>query len=188
MRKRRGRFGRLPDERDQLAARPAPRFIETAARRVGIVRTARKLFDGTVFPPEFRMSVKHEIAHVAHVELLTPEPDRSLWFFTRVMGLTEVGAEGDSVYLRTWDDYGHHILKLTAHTTSGIRRTGLRASSRQALDRRVAAIEDAGLGVGWRDGDPGIGPTTCSATPTATSWRSTGSRSGTRRRRSCGRR
>ncbi|WP_329088996.1 catechol 2,3-dioxygenase [Actinomadura citrea] len=105
------------------------------------------------------MNVRHEIAHVAHVELLTPEPDRSLWFFTRVMGLTEVGAEGDSVYLRTWDDYEHHTLKLTAHTTSGIRRTGLRASSREALDRRVRAIEEAGLGVGWRDGDPGIGPT-----------------------------
>lgn len=50
-------------------------------------------------------------------------------------------------------------LKLTAHTTSGIRRTGLRAASREALDRRVAAIEAAGLGGGWRDGDPGIGPT-----------------------------
>ncbi|MFE9100807.1 catechol 2,3-dioxygenase [Actinomadura geliboluensis] len=105
------------------------------------------------------MSLKHEIAHVAHVELLTPEPDKSLWFFTRVMGLTEVGAEGDSVYLRTWDDYEHHTLKLTAHTTSGIRRTGLRASSPEALDRRVRAIEDAGLGIGWRDGDPGLGPT-----------------------------
>jgi catechol 2,3-dioxygenase len=105
------------------------------------------------------MNIKHEIAHVAHVELLTPEPERSLWFFTRIMGLTEVGAEGDSVYLRTWDDYEHHTLKLTAHATSGIRRTGLRASSQEALDRRVKAIEDAGLGIGWRDGDPGLGPT-----------------------------
>ncbi|MDN3354852.1 catechol 2,3-dioxygenase [Actinomadura sp. DC4] len=105
------------------------------------------------------MSIKHEIAHVAHVELLTPEPDRSLWFFTRIMGLTQVGAEGDSVYLRTWDDYEHHTLKLTANGTSGIRRTGLRTSSQEALDRRVKAIEEAGLGVGWRDGDPGLGPT-----------------------------
>ena len=82
------------------------------------------------------MTIKHEIAHVAHVELLTPEPDKSLWFFTRIMGLTEVGTEGDSVYLRTWDDYEHHTLKLTAHSTSGIRRTGLRASSREALPGR----------------------------------------------------
>jgi catechol 2,3-dioxygenase len=105
------------------------------------------------------VTITHEIAHLGNAELLTPEPDRSRWFFTRVMGMTEVGAEGDSVYLRTWDDYEHHTLKLTAHTTSGIRRTALRTWSQEALDRRVKAIEDAGLGIGWRDGDPGIGPT-----------------------------
>jgi catechol 2,3-dioxygenase len=105
------------------------------------------------------LSPKHEIAHVGHVELLTPEPEKSLWFFTHVMGLTENGTDGDSVYLRTWDDYEHHSLKLTAHHTSGIRRTALRASSQDALDRRVRAIEEAGLGIGWQDGDPGLGPT-----------------------------
>jgi catechol 2,3-dioxygenase len=92
------------------------------------------------------------------VELLSPEPEKSLWFFTDVLGLTENGASGDSVYLRAWDDYEHHTLKLTASATSGIRRTGLRAASEDALKRRVEAIETAGLGVGWRDGDPGIGP------------------------------
>ncbi|MBO2450146.1 VOC family protein [Actinomadura barringtoniae] len=104
------------------------------------------------------MHLRHEIAHVSHVELLTPAPEQSLWFFTEVMGLTENGSEGDSVYLRTWDDYEHHTLKLTAHTTSGIRRTGLRASSPEALDRLVKAIQDQDLGIGWQDGDPGIGP------------------------------
>ena len=101
----------------------------------------------------------HEVAHLGHVELLTPEPERSLWFFTQVLGLTENGSSGDSVYLRTWDDYEHHSLKLTAAATSGIRRTGLRAASQDALQRRVAEIEAAGLGVGWQDGDAGLGPT-----------------------------
>ena len=76
-----------------------------------------------------------------------------------VLGLTETCREGNSVYLRTWDDYEHHTVKLTAHETSGIRRVGLRASSQAALERRVAAIEATGLGIGWKDGDPGIGPT-----------------------------
>ncbi|SNS85091.1 catechol 2,3-dioxygenase [Streptosporangium subroseum] len=101
----------------------------------------------------------HDIAHLGHVELLTPKPDESLRFFTDYLGLTENGRSGDSVYLRTWDDYEHHSLKLTASTTSGIRRTGLRASSAEALARRVEAVEKAGLGVGWIDGEPGIGPT-----------------------------
>ncbi|MQA93409.1 MAG: catechol 2,3-dioxygenase [Streptosporangiales bacterium] len=86
-------------------------------------------------------------------------PEKSLWFFTQILGLTENGRDGDSVYLRTWDDYEHHSLKLTAHSTSGIRRTALRAASQEALERRVKAIEAAGLGVGWADGDAGIGPT-----------------------------
>jgi catechol 2,3-dioxygenase len=101
----------------------------------------------------------HDIAHLGHVELLTPNPDESLRFFTDYLGLTENGRCGDSVYLRTWDDYEHHSVKLTASTTSGIRRTGLRASSAEALARRVEAIEKAGMGVGWIDGEPGIGPT-----------------------------
>ena len=104
-------------------------------------------------------SPRHEIAHLGHVELLTPEPERSLDFFTRVLGLTENGRQGDSVFLRTWDDYEHHSLKLTAAQTSGVGRTALRASSEDALKRRVAAVEERGLGIGWVDGDPGIGPT-----------------------------
>ena len=101
----------------------------------------------------------HEVAHLGHIELLTPKICESLWFFVDVLGMTETCREGNSVYLRTWDDYEHHTVKLTAHETSGIRRVGLRASSQAALDARVAAIEAAGLGIAWKDGDPGIGPT-----------------------------
>ena len=79
------------------------------------------------------MPLLHEVAHLGHAELLTPEPERSLWFFTEVLGLTENGSDGSSVYLRTWDDYEHHSLKLTASATSGLRRTGLRAASEEAL-------------------------------------------------------
>jgi catechol 2,3-dioxygenase len=105
------------------------------------------------------MPLLHDVAHLAHAELLTPDPERSLWFCTEVLGLTENGSAGNSVYLRTWDDYEHHSIKLTASATSGIRRTGLRAASEDSLQRRVAAIEAAGLGIGWQDGDAGIGPT-----------------------------
>jgi catechol 2,3-dioxygenase len=104
-------------------------------------------------------SPRHEIAHLGHVELLTPAPEQSLEFFVDVLGLTENGSHGDSVYLRTWDDYEHHSIKLTAAPTSGIGRTALRASSAEALQRRVAAVEARGRGVGWVDGDDGIGPT-----------------------------
>ncbi|MBW8486754.1 catechol 2,3-dioxygenase [Actinomadura parmotrematis] len=104
------------------------------------------------------MAPTHEIAHVGHVELRTPDPEASARFFTDVLGLTETAAEGDSVYLRAWDDYERYTVKLTAHATSGVGRVGLRAASPEALARRVAAIDAAGLGLGWRDGDAGVGP------------------------------
>ncbi|GAB3425248.1 catechol 2,3-dioxygenase [Flindersiella endophytica] len=111
--------------------------------------------------------LRHEIAHLGHVELLTPEPERSLDFFVRVLGLTENGSSGDSVYLRTWDDYEQHSLTLTAAPTSGIGVTAFRASSADALQRLVTAIEASGVGIGWSDGssDTGIGPAYCFRDP-----------------------
>jgi catechol 2,3-dioxygenase len=102
--------------------------------------------------------LRYEIAHLGHVELLTPRPEQSLDFFTRVLGLTENGRDGDSVYLRTWDDYEHHSLTLTASPAAGVGRTALRAASGEALERLVAAVEERGLGIGWSDGERGIGP------------------------------
>jgi catechol 2,3-dioxygenase len=110
---------------------------------------------------EWRAAVPplHEIAHLGHVELRTPVPEKSLEFFTNYLGLTRTGAAGDSVFLRAWDDYENTTIKLTGHRTSGVGRTNLRASSPDALERRVTRIEEAGRGIGWQDGDPGYGPT-----------------------------
>src|ERR687898_346551 len=77
----------------------------------------------------------HDIAHLAHVELLTPKPEESLQFFMDVMGMTESGRQGDSVYLRGWDDYEHHSLQLTASPQAGLGHMAFRARSQQALER-----------------------------------------------------
>jgi catechol 2,3-dioxygenase len=98
-----------------------------------------------------------DVAHLGHVELLTDRPEESLDFFVRVYGLTESGREGASVYLRGWDDYEFHTLKLTAAGTTGIGHAGYRAASEAALKRRVAAIEGMGCGLGWSEGDLGHG-------------------------------
>ncbi|GAA4249409.1 VOC family protein [Dactylosporangium darangshiense] len=101
----------------------------------------------------------HHVAHLAHIELRTPVFDESLEFFVRYLGLSVNGEAGDSVFLRAWDDYSNATIKLTRHSTSGVGRTNLRAASPEFLRRRVAAIEATGRGLGWRDGDPGFGPT-----------------------------
>ena len=55
-----------------------------------------------------------DVAHLAHVEMLTPKLDESLKFFVEIMGMSITAEQGDSYYLRAYDDYEHHTLKLTA--------------------------------------------------------------------------
>lgn len=99
-----------------------------------------------------------DIAHLGHLELLTPKPEESLRFFVDVMGMTESSRSGDSVYLRGWDDYEHHSLKLTAAARPGLGHMAFRARSPQALQRRVAALTGTDFAIGWVDGDDGHGP------------------------------
>ena len=106
-----------------------------------------------------------DLAHLAHLEILTPKPDESLQFFVNVMGMTESGRRGESVYLRGWDDYEHHTLKLTAAKVPGMGHFAFRASSPEALQRRIDLIGRAGLGKGWTDGDLGHGPAFAFTTP-----------------------
>ncbi|MTD53742.1 VOC family protein [Amycolatopsis pithecellobii] len=105
------------------------------------------------------MPLGHEVAHLSHIELLTPVLDKSVAFFVDYLGMTVVGGDDNKVYVRAFDDYEHHTLTLVAHSSSGIGRTNLRASSPDALARRVKALEGAGRSSGWQDGDPGYGPT-----------------------------
>jgi catechol 2,3-dioxygenase len=106
-----------------------------------------------------------DLAHLAHVELLTPKLEESVMFFVDVMGMVESGREGDSVYLRGWDDYEHHSLQLTASPKPGLGHYAFRAVSPQALHRRVEAVEKSGLGQGWKDDNLGHGPAYCFTDP-----------------------
>ena len=100
----------------------------------------------------------HDIAHLGHVEIYTDRYDDSLDFFTRVYGLKLTAEDETSAYLRAWDDYEFHSLKLTRHHQTGLGHIGYRVASPEALERRVAAIEASGYKLhGWSDGDLGHG-------------------------------
>ncbi len=100
----------------------------------------------------------HDVAHIGHAELLTPFPEESLAFFVELFGMEIDYRAGQSVYLRGWGDYGRYSLKLTEAPLPGVGHVALRAWSREALERRVVAIESSGFGLGWHDGDHGHGP------------------------------
>lgn len=98
-----------------------------------------------------------DVAHLAHIELLTPRFEETLAFFTDLLGMRETERHGRSAYVRGYEEQYHHSLKISEAPRAGLGHVAWRATSPQALARRVAAIEAAGLGRGWIDGDHGHG-------------------------------
>lgn len=101
----------------------------------------------------------YDVAHLGRVELLTPDLDASLSFFVDIIGLDEVERSGDSVFLRAWGDYERASLQLTAAEQPGMGTAAWRTTSEAALERRVAALEASGRGLGWDEGLAGHGRT-----------------------------
>ena len=89
-----------------------------------------------------------DVAHLGHLELLTPRR-QDLRFFVDVMGMTESGRAGKSVYLRGWDDYERYSLKLTASKTSGLGHAAFRARSPAGARAAGRGAGGGGRGIGW---------------------------------------
>ena len=104
------------------------------------------------------MNAASDIAHLGHVELLTDRFEDSLDFFTRVYGLRLSLLDSEAAYLRAWDDYEFHTLKLTRSDSTGVGHIGYRSASPEALERCAAKIESSDFeSLGWVEGGPGHG-------------------------------
>ena len=90
-----------------------------------------------------------DVAQLAHVELLSPDPAATEAFFTRFLGMQVSAREGQSSYLRAYEESYHHSLKITEAPEPGVGHVAWRASSPEGLARRVDALEAAGAGLGW---------------------------------------
>jgi catechol 2,3-dioxygenase len=99
----------------------------------------------------------HDIAHLGAVELLTPEPQKTMWFFREVLGMELVHTTTESAWLRAYGDYAMATLKLTAADAPGVGIIAWRTTSPQALERRAAALTAAGLAEGWSNQEFGRG-------------------------------
>ena len=98
-----------------------------------------------------------DIVHIGHVELFTPVLEESVKFFYESMGLEIVKRTDERAYLRCWNDYEQYSIVLTQADEPGVGHTAFRTKSPQALERRVQAIEEAGIRGAWIDGDFGHG-------------------------------
>lgn len=99
----------------------------------------------------------YEVAQLAHVELLSPKLDESIQFFTEILGMEITAHEGQSVYLRAYEDQYLYTLKVTEASEAGLGHVSWRTTSPNALLRRVEVLEKSGLGLGWIEGDFGHG-------------------------------
>jgi catechol 2,3-dioxygenase len=96
----------------------------------------------------------YDVAHLSHVELLTPRPQESQRFFTDVLSLQVVGQQGQSVFLRGYGDYERASLTLTEAPAAGLGHAAFRYASPAALERRVRQLGDVGA---WVEGESGHG-------------------------------
>lgn len=106
-----------------------------------------------------------DVAQLAHIEIFSPKPEESVEFFTNMLGMQVTGRSGQSVYLRAYEESYHNSLKITEAKHAGLGHAAWRVISPKALERRVEAIKETGLGIGWIDGDVGHGPAYQFTTP-----------------------
>jgi catechol 2,3-dioxygenase len=98
-----------------------------------------------------------DVAQLAHVEIFSPKPEETVRFFTQLLGMEISSRSGQSVYLRAYEDFYHHTLKVTEAAQAGLGHASWRTSSPNALVRRVNALQATGYGRGWIEGDVGHG-------------------------------
>lgn len=105
------------------------------------------------FHPQFG-----DVAHLGHVELLTPKLADSVYFFSNVLGLSETYRSEQSVYFRAWGDYESCTLKLSEAKKSGIGHVGMRVRNRPVLNQLVRSLKESGIRGEWLDHDLHHGP------------------------------
>ena len=94
-----------------------------------------------------------DLAQLVSVALYSPKPDESVAFFHDMLGMEISHREGQSVYLRAYEDFYQYTLKITEAKEAGMEELTWRASSLEALEQVAQRIEASGLGIGWTEND-----------------------------------
>jgi catechol 2,3-dioxygenase len=99
---------------------------------------------------EFRLPFN--ITRASHVELLVNDLQRSLDFYTNVIGLAITEREDGAAYLRGMEESCHHSLVLRASAgTPGCARLGFRVFTDDELEQLARYLDARGLRPVWAD-------------------------------------
>ena len=60
------------------------------------------------------------VLRMGRVELRVLDLEKSVDYYTNVIGLEETGRVGNSVFFKAWDEYDHHSVIITKSNTAGL--------------------------------------------------------------------
>lgn len=84
------------------------------------------------------------VMRIGRVELKVLDLEKSVDYYTNVIGLEETGRMGDSVYLKAWDEYDHHSVILTKSKTAGMAHFAFKVETLDDLAYYEKKIEEFG--------------------------------------------
>jgi len=97
-------------------------------------------------------SLLRTVAHIGHVEVSVTDLEKSLKFYTDVLGLVLTETDGEYAYLRAWQDYDHHTLVLKASNKSELNRIGWRVSTDESLKLFEKLLKEMNIDFKWVEG------------------------------------
>jgi catechol 2,3-dioxygenase len=98
------------------------------------------------------------LSQLAHVELMSPKPDKTVTWMKEIFGLEEAAREGQSVYLRGWAEWLHSSLIVTEGPEPAVSRIGWRTYGPDDPETIAGRLKDTEEGIGWVDSWLGHGP------------------------------
>ena len=102
--------------------------------------------------PTTRYGLPFNITRASHLELRVADLDRSLRFYTEVIGLVVTQREDGVVWLRGMEESCHHSLLLRAELGEpACPYIGFRVFSDEELERLAEHLEHSGLAPAWVD-------------------------------------
>ena len=96
----------------------------------------------------------YDIVRVAHVELLVADLEASSRFYAELLGMVESDRTDDAVYLRGWEEHGHHSLVLRHGGEPSVGHVSFRMRDEDDLERLAETCEAGGTRVEWYGGEP----------------------------------
>ncbi|MEB3100250.1 catechol 2,3-dioxygenase [Ferviditalea candida] len=85
------------------------------------------------------------IMRIGRVELRVMDLEKSVDYYTNIIGLEETGREGDRVYLKAWDEYDHHSVILQKADRPGMDHFAFKVRHVDDLAQYEKKIEEFGL-------------------------------------------